>query len=122
MNQDLFADLYTQLLGLIPEILGVAWIADEGVILLQTGEMVADEPIIGIAGAALMRLAEHISAGLSECTTPEISIRCEQHTAFFVQADEHSILMLVLPAEVDIRMLTGVVPSRIAALHGSGNK
>ncbi len=117
MNQNLFADLYAQLLGLIPEILGVAWIADEGVVLFQAGEVVADEPIIGVAGAALMRLAEHISAGLSECTAPEISIRCKQHTALFVQADENSILMLVLPAEVDIRTLTGVVPKMIDVLH-----
>ena len=30
------------------------------------------------AGAALMRLAEHISAGLAECTAHEISIRYKQ--------------------------------------------
>ena len=117
MNQNKFTDLCGQLMGMIPELSGVALIANEGTVLFEMGEIVADESIIGVAGAALMRLAEHISARLTECTAHEISIRCKQHAAFFVQAGEDAILMLALPAELDTRTLSGVVPKIIAALH-----
>ncbi len=65
MNLQQFEDLYAQLIALTPDIQGVSLIANEGTVLFQTGETVADETIIGVAGAAVMRLAEHISAGLA---------------------------------------------------------
>ncbi|MDR7926860.1 roadblock/LC7 domain-containing protein [Acidithiobacillus thiooxidans] len=116
MNLEQFEDLYAQLIALTPDIQGVALIANEGTVLFQTGETVADETIIGVAGAAVMRLAEHISAGLAECNTQEITIRCHRHAAFFAAAGADTLLMLVLPADTDTRPLAGMLASLSNAL------
>ncbi|WP_226831038.1 MULTISPECIES: hypothetical protein [Acidithiobacillus] len=84
--------------------------------LFQTDKTVADETIIGVAGAAVMRLAEHISAGLAECNTQEITIRCHRHAAFFAAAGADTLLMLVLPADTDTRPLAGMLASLSNAL------
>ncbi|MBE7567724.1 hypothetical protein HER14_14350 [Acidithiobacillus thiooxidans] len=100
----------------MPDIQGVALITNEGTVLFQTDKTVADETIIGVAGAAVMRLAEHISAGLAECNTQEITIRCHRHAAFFAAAGADTLLMLVLPADTDTRPLAGMLASLSNAL------
>ena len=112
MNQEMFDDLYAQLGAMSPEIQGAALISNEGVVLFQEGETVADENLIGIAGAAIMRLAEHISSGLAECPAQEIGIRCDGHTALFVPVGADALLMLVLSADTDTRPLARAVQSR----------
>lgn len=84
MNQDMFDDLNAQLDAMSPEIQGAALISNEGAVIFQKGEMIADQSLVGIAGAAVMRLAEHIGSGLTECPAQEIGIRCDRHTALFV--------------------------------------
>ncbi len=109
MNQTIFENFYAQLLAMTPDIQGVALISNEGVVLFQTGATIADETIIGVAGAAVMRLAEHIGAGLAECVTQAVTIRCSRHAAFFAAADTESLLMLVLPTDADTRPLAEIV-------------
>jgi len=109
LNQEMFNDLYAQLGAMSPEIQGVALISNEGVVIFQEGETVADQSLIGVAGAAVMRLAEHISAGLAECTAQEISIRCNRHAALFVPVGADVLLMLVLSADTDTRPLAGAI-------------
>ena len=109
MNQEMFNDLHAQLCAMSPELQGVALISNEGVVVFQAGETVADQSLIGVAGAAVMRLAEHISAGLAECTAQEISIRCNRHAALFVPVGADVLLMLVLSADTDTRPLAGAI-------------
>jgi predicted regulator of Ras-like GTPase activity (Roadblock/LC7/MglB family) len=111
VNLEQFEDMYAQLISLTPDIQGVALITNEGEVLFQAGDTVADETITGVAGAAVMRLAEHISEGLAECNTQEITIRCHRHAAFFAAAGADTLLMLVLPADTDTRPLVGMVAS-----------
>ncbi|AEM47241.1 hypothetical protein Acife_1074 [Acidithiobacillus ferrivorans SS3] len=116
MNQDMFDDLNAQLHVMSPEIHGAALISNEGAVIFQEGETVADQSIIGIAGAAVMRLAEHISAGLAECPVQEISVRCDRHAALFVPVGADALLMLVLSADTDTRPLAGAIPAMVSAL------
>ncbi|MHB1281532.1 MAG: roadblock/LC7 domain-containing protein [Acidithiobacillus sp.] len=116
MNQEMFNDLHAQLGAMSPELQGVALISNEGVVVFQAGETVADQSLIGVAGAAVMRLAEHISAGLAECTAQEISIRCNRHAALFVPVGADVLLMLVLSADTDTRPLAGAIPGIVSTL------
>ncbi|MCL4527685.1 MAG: hypothetical protein M1492_14830 [Gammaproteobacteria bacterium] len=116
MNQDMFDDLSAQLDAMSPEIQGAALISNEGAVIFQKGETIADQRLIGIAGAAIMRLAEHISSGLAECLAQEISIRCDRHTALFVPVGAVAFLMLVLSADADTRPLAKAVPGMVSAL------
>lgn len=113
LNQDMFDDLYAQLGAISPEMQGAALISNEGAVIFQEGETIVDQHLIGIAGAAIMRLAEHISSGLAECPAQEISIRCDRHTALFVPVGADALLMLVLSAETDTRPLARAVRSRL---------
>lgn len=85
----------------------------------QKGETIADQNLIGIAGAAIMRLAEHISSGLVECPAQEISIRCDKHAALFVPVEAGALLMLVLSADTDTRPLARMIPGVVFALGQS---
>ena len=116
MNQDMFDDLNAQLDAMSPEIQGAALISNEGAVIFQKGETIADQRLIGIAGAAIMRLAEHISSGLAEYPAQEISIRCDRHAALFVPVGPDALLMLVLSADADTRPLAKAVPGMVSAL------
>ncbi|MHB0872298.1 MAG: roadblock/LC7 domain-containing protein [Acidithiobacillus ferrooxidans] len=116
MNQDMFDDLNAQLDAMSPEIQGAALISNEGAVIFQKGETIADQRLIGIAGAAIMRLAEHISSGLAECPAQEISIRCDRHTALFMPVGADALLMLVLSADTDTRPLARAIPGMVSAL------
>jgi len=105
MSPEAFYDFYAQLQTVAPELLGVAIISTDGVLLYQEGETVADNNLIGIAGAAVMRLAEHIGSGLEECPAQEITIRCQKHSAFFVPMTSELLAMVVLPVGTDVRAL-----------------
>jgi len=115
----MFDNLHTQLDAMSPEIKGSALISNEGVVIFQKGETIADQNLIGIAGAAIMRLAEHISSGLAECPAQEISIRCDKHAALFVPVEADALLMLVLSADTDTRPLARVIPGVVFALGQS---
>lgn len=116
MNQKMFNDLYAQIGALSPEIQGAALISNEGLVMFQEGETVADHGLVGVAGAAVMRLAGHISAGLAECTAQKMSIRCNQHAALFVPVGADALLMLVLSADTDMRPLAKAIPGMVSAL------
>ncbi len=105
MNQDRFLALTAQIYGTCTEAKGVALISMDGAILYQEGETVADAGLIGIAGAAVLRLAEHIGTGLAECPTQEITIRCQHHAALFLPMSADTLLMVVLSADADTRLL-----------------
>jgi predicted regulator of Ras-like GTPase activity (Roadblock/LC7/MglB family) len=109
MSPEVFMDFYVQLQDSLPEMLGAALISNGGMLLYQEGEMIADSTLIGVAGAAVMQLAEHIASGLAECPAQEITIRCEKHAALFVPVTTETLLMLVLPAQTDTRDLTRVL-------------
>ena len=109
MNPEAFYDFCAQLQTVVPEMIGVATISTDGVILYQEGEIVADNSLIGVAGAAVMRLAEHIGSGLEECPTQEITISCKKHAALFVPMTSEILVMVVLPAETDTRTLGSAI-------------
>ena len=112
----MFDDLSAQLDAMSPEMPGAALISNEGTVIFQKGETIADQNLIGIAGAAMMRLAEHISSGLAECSAQEISVRCDRHTALFLPVGADALLMLVLSADTDTRPLARAIPGMVAAL------
>ena len=116
MNQGMFDDLNAQLDAMSPEIQGAALISNEGAVIFQEGETIADQRLIGIAGAAIMRIAEHISSGLAECPAQEISVRCDRHTALFMPVGADALLMLVLSADTDTRPLARAIPGMVSAL------
>jgi len=99
MTPQEFTALHGRLQSICPELLGLALIASDGTLLLESGRTVGDARLIGTAGAALARLAEHISAELGQCREQEIGIRCQQHRALFYPLDSDRVLMAVLPAE-----------------------
>ncbi|MHB1203483.1 MAG: roadblock/LC7 domain-containing protein [Acidithiobacillus sp.] len=105
MSPERFHDLTAQLHAASTQIQGAALISMDGAILYQEGEIVADAGLIGIAGAAVMRLAEHIGSGLAECPAQEITIRCEKHAALFMPMGPNILLMVVLSADADTRAL-----------------
>lgn len=100
MSPEAFNSLHQRLQSICPEILGLALIAGDGTLLLEGGRTVGDARLIGIAGAALARLAGHISDELGECREQEITIRCQQHRACFYPLSNDRILMVVTPAMV----------------------
>jgi len=106
MSPERFHDLTAQLRAASAQVEGTALISTDGAILYQEGETVADAGLIGIAGAAVMRLAEHIGSGLAECPAQEITIRCEKHAALFMPLGPGTLLMVVLSADADTRVLT----------------
>ncbi len=105
MSPERFHELTAQLHAASAQVEGVALISMDGAILYQEGETVADAGLIGIAGAAVMRLAGHISTGLAECPAQEITIRCKQHAALFLPMSADTLLMVVLSADADTRVL-----------------
>lgn len=109
MSPEAFYDFYVHLQTIVPEMIGVAIISTDGVILYQEGEIVADNSLIGVAGAAVMRLAEHIGSGLEECPAQEITISCKKHAALFVPMTSETLVMVVLPAETDTRTLGSAI-------------
>ncbi|MDD2747185.1 MAG: hypothetical protein PHG39_06490 [Acidithiobacillus ferrooxidans] len=116
LNQAMFDDLNAQLDAMSPEIQGTALISNEGAVIFQEGETIVDQRLIGIAGAAIVRLAEHISSGLAECPAQEISIRCERYTSLFVPVGVDALLMLVLSVDTDTRPLARAIPGMVSAL------
>jgi predicted regulator of Ras-like GTPase activity (Roadblock/LC7/MglB family) len=105
MSPEAFYALHAQLQAVAPEMTGVAVIFTEGVTLYQEGEMVVDPGLIGVAGAAVMRLAEHIGSGLDECSAQEITFRCARHAALLLPVTAETLVMVVLPVDADTRKL-----------------
>jgi predicted regulator of Ras-like GTPase activity (Roadblock/LC7/MglB family) len=105
MSPEAFYDLLAQLQAVAPEMTGVAVISTEGVTLYQEGEMMVDSGLIGVAGAAVMRLAEHIGSGLDECPAQEITFRCARHAALLLPVTAETLVMVVLPVDADTRKL-----------------
>lgn len=100
MSPEAFDAIYHRLQGHCPELLGLALIAGDGTLLLEGGRTVGDARLIGIVGAALARLGEHISEELGQCREQEIGIRCQEHRAWFYPLSGDRILMMVTPAAV----------------------
>ncbi|MGC9238791.1 MAG: hypothetical protein ACP5D5_03925 [Acidithiobacillus sp.] len=100
MSPEAFDALYHRLQEHCPELLGLALIAGDGTLLLEEGRTVGDPRLIGIVGAALARLGEHISEELGQCRRQEIGIRCQEHRALFYPLSGDRILMTVTPAAV----------------------
>ncbi len=105
MKQEQFLALTRQIRESSAQAKGVVLISMDGAILYQEGETVADAGLIGIAGAAVLRLAEHIGNGLAECPTQEITIRCQHHAALFLPLSADTLLMVVLSADADTQTL-----------------
>lgn len=114
MSPEKFQELSTGIHAAAANVRGIALISSDGAILHYEGEKVADERLIGVAGAAVMRLAEHVGSGLAECATQEIIIRCEKHAALFLPQSADTLLMIVLPADADVPGLG----QQITALDG----
>lgn len=114
MHEHEFNTLYEKLCDARPGIQGAALVSNDGMVLFQKGSTVANDHLIGVAGAAIIQLSEHINAGLSECNTQDITIRCQKHAAFFSPLDEHTILMLVLLKDTDTRSFRHVLELCIA--------
>lgn len=111
MHEHEFHKLYEHICDARPGIQGAALVSNDGLVLFQKGATVAHDHLIGAAGAAIIQLSEHINAGLSECNTQDITIRCQKHSAFFSPLDEHTIIMLVLLKDTDTRSFRHVVDS-----------
>ena len=109
MSPEAFYNFYAKLQTTAPEMIGIAIISTDGDILYQEGEIVADNSLIGVSGAAVMRLAEHIGSGLEECPAQEITISCKKHAALFVPMTSETLVMVVLPAETDTRTLGSAI-------------
>ncbi|WP_308389025.1 roadblock/LC7 domain-containing protein [Acidithiobacillus sp. AMEEHan] len=105
MNPERFQKLSTKIHAAVASVRSIAVISSDGAILHYAGEKVADERLIGVAGAAVMRLAEHVGSGLAECATQEIIIRCQDHAALFLPQSADTLLMIVLPADADVQGL-----------------
>ncbi|MCE5360545.1 hypothetical protein [Candidatus Igneacidithiobacillus taiwanensis] len=115
MKPEAFYDFCAQLQTVVPEMMGVALLSTDGSVLYQEGELVADIGLVGVAGAAVMRLAEHIGSGLEECPAQEITIRCKKHAALFAPMTADTMVMVVLPTGVDTR----IIGSNIHKINGS---
>lgn len=109
MFEENLIDFLKKLRNSISEIIGLAIFSEDGSILYHEGDLVADIKLVGVAGAAIMHLAEHIGSELQECQNQEIIIRCEKHEAFFVSITENIMLMVILPKEISTKNIGEII-------------
>ncbi len=105
MSPEQFGAFVARLRAVSPQIQGVMLVSTEGAVLYQEGEAVADQTLIGIAGAAVVRLAGHIGAGLAACPLQEITLCCDPHAILFLPVGEETLMMVVMPVEANTRPL-----------------
>ncbi len=109
MSPEQFEGFVARLRAVSPQMQGAMLISAEGVVLHQEGEAVADQTLIGIAGAAVVRLAGHIGAGLAACPLQEITLCCDPHAVLFLPMGEETLMMIVMPVEADTRPLARAI-------------
>ncbi|MDD3760953.1 MAG: roadblock/LC7 domain-containing protein [Acidithiobacillus sp.] len=114
MSPEKFQSLSSRIHAAVANVRGIALISSDGAILHYEGEKVADERLMGVAGAAVMRVAELVGDGLAECATQEIIIRCQKHVALFLPQSADTLLMVVFPADANAHGLG----QQIMALDG----
>ena len=97
MKPEVLHTALTQTRAVVPEAGGAAILSRDGHLLYSDGDLIADQILLGVAGSAVMHIADVVSGGLEECPDSRVLISCRQHEALFVPIGALGILVLVLP-------------------------